>query len=93
MVLGLIELAEPATPYDLKQLAALSTSNFWTLPHTQLYSECARLAGEGLLSETPRADGPAQAQLPADRARAGRRSTAGAGSPPASCMSCVTRGC
>ena len=51
VVLGLIELAEPATPYDLKQLAALSTSNFWTLPHTQLYSECARLADEGLLSE------------------------------------------
>jgi PadR family transcriptional regulator, regulatory protein AphA len=51
VVLGLIELAEPATPYDLKQLAALSTSNFWALPHTQLYSECARLADAGLLSE------------------------------------------
>jgi DNA-binding PadR family transcriptional regulator len=51
VVLGLIELAEPATPYDLKQFAALSTSNFWSLPHTQLYGECARLAGEGLLSE------------------------------------------
>jgi DNA-binding PadR family transcriptional regulator len=51
VVLGLIELTEPATPYDLKQLAALSTNNFWSLPHTQLYGECARLADEGLLSE------------------------------------------
>ena len=52
VVLGLIEQAEPATPYDLKRLAALSTSNFWTVPHTQLYTECGRLAAEGLLSET-----------------------------------------
>jgi DNA-binding PadR family transcriptional regulator len=57
VVLGLIELAEPATPYDLKQLAAISTSYFWSLPHTQLYSECARLAGEGLLSERQEPDG------------------------------------
>src|SRR5690242_20714668 len=57
VVLGLIELAEPATPYDLKQLAAISTSYFWSLPHTQLYSECARLADEGLLSERREPDG------------------------------------
>ncbi len=51
VVLGLIELAEPATPYELKRLASVSTSNFWALPHTQLYTECARLAAEGLLEE------------------------------------------
>jgi PadR family transcriptional regulator AphA len=51
IVLGLLEQAEPATPYDLKQIAQISTSNFWTVPHTQLYTECARLAGEGLLDE------------------------------------------
>jgi PadR family transcriptional regulator, regulatory protein AphA len=51
VVLGLIELAEPATPYELKRLASVSTSNFWALPHTQLYTECARLAAEGLLQE------------------------------------------
>jgi hypothetical protein len=39
VVLGLISLAEPATPYDLKQLAAISTSYFWSLPHTQLPGE------------------------------------------------------
>ena len=51
IVLGLLEQAEPATPYDLKRLAQLSTNNFWSVPHTQLYTECARLAGEGLLDE------------------------------------------
>ncbi|MGO9487594.1 MAG: helix-turn-helix transcriptional regulator [Solirubrobacteraceae bacterium] len=51
IVLGLLERLEPATPYDLKQLAQLSTVNFWTVPHTQIYTECARLAGAGLLEE------------------------------------------
>jgi PadR family transcriptional regulator, regulatory protein AphA len=51
IVLGLLEQAEPATPYDLKQMAQASTINFWSVPHTQLYSECGRLAQEGLLDE------------------------------------------
>ncbi len=51
IVLGLLERLQPATPYDLKQLAQRSTFNFWSVPHTQLYSECARLAAEGLLEE------------------------------------------
>ncbi len=51
IVLGLLERFEPATPYDLKQVAQLSTFNFWSVPHTQLYTECARLADAGMLSE------------------------------------------
>jgi PadR family transcriptional regulator, regulatory protein AphA len=51
IVLGLLEQLQAATPYALKQLAQLSTINFWFVPHTQLYTECARLAKEGLLSE------------------------------------------
>jgi DNA-binding PadR family transcriptional regulator len=51
IVLGLLERLEPATPYDLKQVAQLSTFNFWHVPHTQIYTECARLASAGLLSE------------------------------------------
>jgi PadR family transcriptional regulator, regulatory protein AphA len=51
IVLGLLEQFEPATPYALKRLAQVSTINFWSVPHTQLYSECARLAEAGLLSE------------------------------------------
>jgi PadR family transcriptional regulator, regulatory protein AphA len=51
IVLGMLERVQPATPYDLKQVAQLSTTHFWTIPHSQLYSECERLAKEGLLSE------------------------------------------
>ena len=50
-VLGLLELCEPATPYQLKQTAQVSIFHFWTIPHTQLYTECARLADAGLLDE------------------------------------------
>jgi DNA-binding PadR family transcriptional regulator len=51
IVLGMLEQFQPATPYDLKRFAQLSTVNFWSVPHTQLYTECARLAEAGLLSE------------------------------------------
>jgi PadR family transcriptional regulator AphA len=51
IVMGLLERVQPATPYDLKRLAQVSTINFWSVPHTQLYTECARLAQAGLLSE------------------------------------------
>jgi DNA-binding PadR family transcriptional regulator len=50
-VLGLVERCEPATPYDIKQVAEVSTTYFWTVPHTQLYTECSRLAEAGLLNE------------------------------------------
>jgi PadR family transcriptional regulator AphA len=51
VVLGLVEVCQPATPYDLKQFAKVSVFNFWSVPHTQVYSECARLADAGLLDE------------------------------------------
>ncbi len=51
VVLGLVEACEPATPYDLKQAAAISVAHFWSLAHTQLYAECERLAEAGLLDE------------------------------------------
>jgi PadR family transcriptional regulator AphA len=50
-VLGLLERFGPATPYRLKQVAQVSLLHFWTIPHTQIYSECARLAQAGLLEE------------------------------------------
>jgi DNA-binding PadR family transcriptional regulator len=50
-VLGLLDLFEPATPYQLKQIAQVSIFHFWTIPHTQLYTECGRLAEAGLLDE------------------------------------------
>ena len=51
IVLGLISAAGEASPYDLKQMAAVSIGNFWSLPHSQLYAEPARLAGAGYLIE------------------------------------------
>lgn len=51
VVLGLVEVCQPATPYDLKRFAEISVFNFWSVPHTQIYSESARLASEGLLQE------------------------------------------
>ena len=51
VVLGLIEAMQPASPYDLKRAVAMGVGQFWSLPHTQLYSECERLAKAGLLSE------------------------------------------
>lgn len=50
-VMGLLDMCEPATPYQLKQIAQVSIFHFWSIPHTQLYTECGRLAEAGLLEE------------------------------------------
>ncbi len=49
-VLGLVSVAGEATPYDLKQMVAVSVGNFWAVPHSQLYAEPDRLAEAGYLS-------------------------------------------
>ena len=51
IVLGLLDAAGEATPYDLKQAVGISLGNFWSLPHAQLYAEPERLEAAGLLSE------------------------------------------
>ncbi len=50
-VLGLLDQCGSATPYQLKQVAQVSIFHFWSIPHTQIYTECARLADAGLLEE------------------------------------------
>jgi len=50
IVLGLLSSATRATPYDLKQMAA-SLTDLWSVQHTQLYGEPARLAKAGYLTE------------------------------------------
>ncbi len=53
VVLGMLSMhVGEASPYDLKRMVAISVGQFWTLPHAQLYSEPARLAGGGYLTET-----------------------------------------
>jgi DNA-binding PadR family transcriptional regulator len=51
IVLGSIEQAGDATPYALKQRIEASVGNLWSVPHSQLYAEPARLAAAGYLSE------------------------------------------
>jgi DNA-binding PadR family transcriptional regulator len=51
IVLGLLDAAGEATPYDLKRMVAASVGNFWSLQHAQLYTEPERLANAGLLTE------------------------------------------
>jgi DNA-binding PadR family transcriptional regulator len=53
IVLGLLEAAAPAeaTPYDLKQMMAISVDNFWSTPHAQVYREPERLAAGGFAIE------------------------------------------
>ncbi|MGE0801854.1 MAG: PadR family transcriptional regulator [Lautropia sp.] len=49
LVLGLVGLRGPSTPYDLKVAVSRSISYFWPFPHSQLYSEPERLMTAGLL--------------------------------------------
>ena len=51
VVLGLLDQLGPSTPYDLKRAVAAGLGNFWSFPHTQLYTEPERLAEAGLLAE------------------------------------------
>jgi len=51
IVLGLVAWAGKATPYELKRMASQSVGNLWSIQHAQLYSEPARLARAGYLTE------------------------------------------
>jgi DNA-binding PadR family transcriptional regulator len=49
IVLGLVNAAGEATPYALKQMAAATIGNFFSIPHSQIYAEPDRLAEGGFL--------------------------------------------
>jgi PadR family transcriptional regulator, regulatory protein AphA len=51
VVLGLVARDGPSTPYELKAAVARGIAGFWPFPHSQIYSEAARLAEAGLLTE------------------------------------------
>ena len=57
IVLGLLAHGGPCTPYALKQVVAESVGNFWSVPHSQLYAEPARLAAAGYATEEQEAGG------------------------------------
>jgi DNA-binding PadR family transcriptional regulator len=52
LVLGLLAREGPSTPYELEQHVRATLGNFWSFPHTLLYTEPARLAVQGLVTET-----------------------------------------
>jgi DNA-binding PadR family transcriptional regulator len=51
LVLGMVEILQPVTPYGLKSFASETVVNFWSMPHTQIYTQCDRLLEDGYLSE------------------------------------------
>jgi PadR family transcriptional regulator, regulatory protein AphA len=57
LVLGLLAREGPSTPYELEQHVRATLGNFWTFPHTLLYSEPARLAVQGLVTEARETEG------------------------------------
>ena len=52
LVLGLLAREGPSTPYALERHVAATLGNFWSFPHTLLYSEPPRLEALGLVTET-----------------------------------------
>ena len=57
LVLGLLAREGPSTPYDLERHVRATLGNFWSFPHTLLYSEPPRLATLGLVTETRETEG------------------------------------
>jgi DNA-binding PadR family transcriptional regulator len=57
LVLGLLAREGPSTPYALERHVAATLGNFWSFPHTLLYSEPPRLAVLGFVTETREAVG------------------------------------
>src|SRR5207244_9809317 len=57
LVLGLLAREGPSTPYDLERHVAATLGNFWSFPHTLLYSEPPRLVALGMVRETREQDG------------------------------------
>jgi DNA-binding PadR family transcriptional regulator len=57
LVLWLLAREGPSTPYDLERHVRATLGNFWSFPHTLLYSEPNRLAGLGLVVEERETEG------------------------------------
>jgi DNA-binding PadR family transcriptional regulator len=57
LILGLLAREGPSTPYELERHVGATLGNFWSFPHTLLYTVPARLAELGLVTETREQDG------------------------------------
>ncbi len=74
LVLGLLALYGPMTPYDLKAQVSRSVGYFWSFPHSQLYGEPARLGAAGLVTEEREEGGRRRRRFAVSQA--GRRAVA-----------------
>jgi PadR family transcriptional regulator AphA len=57
LILGLLAREGPSTPYELERHVAATLGNFWSFPHTLLYTVPTRLAELGLVTESRESDG------------------------------------
>src|SRR6187402_1171512 len=57
LVLGLLAREGPSTPYALERQVDATLGNFWSFPHTLLYSEPPRLEALGLVTEARESEG------------------------------------
>ena len=57
LVLGLLAREGPSTPYELERHVRATLGNFWSFPHTLLYTEPPRLATLGHVVETRETEG------------------------------------
>src|SRR5215469_1474136 len=57
VILGLIAICGPLTPYELKKRVDASIGYFWDFPRAQLYVDPERLVRRGLLREEREAAG------------------------------------
>ena len=89
VVLGMIGLRGPSTPYDLKREIGRSVGCFWPFPHAQLYAEPARLERMGLLAVQPE-DGGRRRQTYSLTEVGRTRCGSGWPPPPTSIFRCAT---
>ncbi len=57
LVLGLLAREGPSTPYELERHVRATLGNFWSFPHTLLYTEPPRLAGLAFATEERESEG------------------------------------
>ncbi|MFF8731875.1 helix-turn-helix transcriptional regulator [Streptomyces sp. NPDC015171] len=57
LVLGIIDKLGEASAYDVKVEAGRTVAPFWSVPHAQVYAQCERLLGAGLLVQVRQESG------------------------------------
>ena len=77
VVLGLLAIYGPMTPYDLKKSIDGSVGYFWPFPRAQFYVEPERLKELGLLTEEREPEGRRRRTYSITNSRAARHCASG----------------